>query len=116
MFFLLWIYFGSEAVSEAAQLARKKIEHRAEGLRHNVHQRSLEIDELLVDLFRFEGIADNPSAIGKSYLLLKEKADLVWLDHQSSVIPEIVSSLPAQLEGIGRNFVTKRTEDSSTER
>lgn len=105
--FLLWIYFGSDAVNDAAELARERIAHRIDRTKYDNQQLTGEIGDLFGGRFLFENIADNPAAIGKSYLLLKAKTDLALLEHQSTAIAAIVSALPAELEGIGKDFVSE---------
>jgi DNA-binding PadR family transcriptional regulator len=107
--FLLWIYFGSDAVNHAAKLARAKIAHRIDQTKYENQQLTTEIDDLFGSRFLFENITDNPAAIGKSYLLLKAKTDLALLEHQSRAVAAIVSALPAELEGIGKDFVAAWT-------
>ena len=105
--FLLWIYFGSDAVNHAAELARAKIGLRIDQTKYKNQQLTTEIDDLFGDRFLFENITDNPAAIGKSYLLLKAKTELALLEHQSNAIAAMIAALPAELEGIGKDFVSE---------
>jgi DNA-binding PadR family transcriptional regulator len=103
--FLLWIYFGSGAVDEAAELARSRIARRLDRAKSKNQDLSAEIDGLLSGQFPFGTISDKPAAIGKSYLLLKAKTELALLEYQSHAIAAMIAALPAELEGIGKDFV-----------
>jgi DNA-binding PadR family transcriptional regulator len=104
--FLLWIYFGADAVNHAAELARAKIADRIDQTKYENQRLTGEIGDLFGSGFLFENITDNPAAIGKSYQLLKAKTDLALLEHQSTAIDAIVAALPAELEGIGKDFIS----------